>query len=493
MAPGVTVDSNVFVVFGGTGDLSRRKILPAMYRLFVEGHLPRGCAILGVSRDVGMTDEKFREIAREALAEAGEKDAAAVAAWAEKWLFFQGVDAGDGVDDDKEFADLRKRVEQIEHTLGLAGNRSFYLSLPPGAVPATVEMLGKSGLNAGPGWTRLVIEKPFGHDLPSAKTLNALVHQCFDESQIYRIDHYLGKETVQNLLVFRFANAMFETLWNRDHIESVQITMAEELGVEKRANYYETAGALRDMVQSHLTQLLALVTMEVPSAVDAASIRSEKIKALRAVAPIRPEDVVFGQYGPGMVAGKDVPGYREEPGVAPASRTETFVALRLHLDNWRWQGVPFYLRTGKRMARRLTEIEIKFRRAPVWMFRSMGADELRRNTLLVTLQPDEGFSLYFDVKAPGEPFRVHRLPLHFNYAEAFTAIPEAYQTLLLDLLRGDQTLFVHAEEVETSWALYTPLLEREHAVFPYPAGSWGPMEADRLSSRAPVEQVAAAG
>ena len=493
MPAGVAVEPSIFVIFGGTGDLARRKILPALYRLHAEGRLARGLAVLGVSRDVGMTDVNFRQIARDAVVAAGETDTAAVAAWAEKWLYFQGVDAGDGVDDDKEFADLRTRIEQLEGTLGLPGNRSFYLSLPPAAVPPTVEMLGKARLNAGPGWTRLVIEKPFGHDLASARHLNELVHRCFDETQIYRIDHYLGKETVQNLLVFRFANAMFETLWNRDHIESVQITMAEEIGVENRASYYEAAGALRDMVQSHLTQLLALVTMEVPSAVDAASIRAEKIKALRAVRPIGADEVVFGQYGPGEVAGKDVPGYREEPGVAPGSRTETFVALRLHLDNWRWQGVPFYLRTGKRMARRLTEIEIKFRRAPVWMFRSVGAEGLARNTLLVTLQPNEGFSLFFDVKAPGEPFRVHRLPLHFNYAEAFKAIPEAYQTLLLDLMRGDQTLFVHADEVETSWALYTPLLQQAHAVFPYPAGTSGPMEAERLSSRAPVETAVAAG
>jgi glucose-6-phosphate 1-dehydrogenase len=258
------------------------------------------------------------------------------------------------------------------------------------------------------------------------------------------------------------------------------------LGVEKRAGYYEQAGALRDMVQSHLTQLLTLVAMDVPSGLDAAAIRAEKIKVLRSIRPISPDDAVLGQYEPGQIDDKDVPGYREEPGVSPDSRTETFAALTLHLENWRWQGVPFYLRTGKRMPRRLTEIEIKFRRAPVWMFRSVVADELHRNTLLVTLQPNEGFSLFFDVKAPGEPFRLRRLPLHFSYDEEFAALPEAYQTLILDLLLGDQTLFVHADEVETSWALYAPLLDGRRAVYPYPAGTWGPIEAELISSRAPL-------
>jgi len=328
-----------------------------------------------------------------------------------------------------------------------------------------------------------VIEKPFGHDLASSRALSAMVHGFFTEDQVYRIDHYLGKETVQNMMVFRFANAMFETLWNRDHIESVQITVSEVLGVEGRAEYYEHAGAMRDMVQSHLTQLLALVAMEVPGAMDAASIRAEKTKALRAIAPVTPADAVLGQYFAGEIDGADVPGYREEPGVAANSRTETFAAIQLRIDNWRWQGVPFYLRTGKRLNRRVTEIEVKFRRAPVWMFRAMHQESLHRNTLLLTLQPNEGFSLYFDVKEPGEPFRIKRLPLHFDYAEAFSAIPEAYQTLLLDMLRGDQTLFVHADEVEVAWSLFTPLLDGAVGVLPYPAGSDGPNEAAKFSSR----------
>jgi len=467
----------VFIIFGATGDLARRKILPALYELYRQKCTDAGCVILGVTREQ-LDDERFRKIACDTLTEEGIPVADA-RAWVNRFLFFQSIEAGTPAD----YQALTTRIELLEQKFDFPQNRVFYISLPPGAFASTVQSLGEADLATSTGWTRLVIEKPFGHDLESACELNALVHRYFKESQIYRIDHYLGKETVQNLLVFRFANAMFETLWNRDHIESVEITVAESLGVERRAGYYETAGALRDMVQSHLTQLLALVAMEVPSSIEANAIRVEKIKALKAIAPVRMDDVVFGQYTAGRIDGKKVPGYREEPGVAPDSCTETFVALKLEIDNWRWQGVPFFLRTGKRMPKRLTQIEIKFRRAPVWMFRSTGTEELNRNTLLVTLQPDEGFSLFFDVKAPGEPFRMQRLPLHFNYAEVFSAIPEAYQTLLLDVLMGDQTLFVHADEVEASWALYTPLLESSRALYPYAAGAPGPAEAERLSAR----------
>jgi len=488
--PAAACEPSTLVVFGATGDLARRKILPALWRLFARGATGAGCAVVGTSRDASVDDARFREVAVESVLKAHKTaDAAAVRAWADRWLYFHAAD--------KDLAPLRARVEEVEQALGLPGNRSFYLSLPPAAFPKTVDQLGGCGLTAGPGWKRLVVEKPFGRDLASARELNAIVHRHFDESQVYRIDHYLGKETVQNLLVFRFANAMFESVWDRDHVESVMITVAEELGVEERAGYYESAGALRDMVQSHLTQLMTLVAMEVPAAMDADSIRSEKLKVLRSVRPLAPTDAVLGQYEPGEVNGGDVPGYREEPGVSPDSRTETFAALTLHLENWRWQGVPFHLRTGKRMPRRLTEIEIKFRRAPVWMFRrgALAPDgpgtELHRNTLLVTLQPNEGFTLYFDVKAPGDPFRIRRLPLHFTYAEEFgDSLPEAYETLVRDVLAGDQTLFVHAAEVEASWALYAPLLDGRRAVYPYRAGSWGPDEAAHVSSRAPVVHTA---
>ncbi len=324
-----------------------------------------------------------------------------------------------------------------------------------------------------------MIEKPFGRDLPSARALNEVVHHYFKESQVYRIDHYLGKETVQNLLVFRLANGIFESLWNRNHVESVQILVAEELGVEDRAGYYDKAGALRDMVQNHLTQLFTLIAMEVPYAIEAEAIRAEKIKVLKSLSPISAKDVVFGQYAPGQADGRKVPGYLEEPGVPADSTTETYISLKLALDNWRWQGVPFYIRTGKRLEKRLTQISVTFRRPPVCMFQSMGMCLLHSNVLLMTLQPDEGFALHFDVKAPGEPFDLKTFPLSFRYGDAFTKLPEAYETLLLDVMVGDQTLFVHADEVEASWSFYETLLEGERHIHPYTAGSWGPSAAER--------------
>jgi glucose-6-phosphate 1-dehydrogenase len=472
------VRRSLFVIFGASGDLSRRKILPALYQLHAQKSTGSECVLLGLSRKPDFSDEAFQALGAAAIP-AAVAPAADVSAWAKQFLFSHAI--GDGTAAD--YTALREKIEALEATHGPFEVRVFYVALPPSVFPAAIAGLGESGLASPPETTRLVIEKPFGHDLASSRALSGVVHEHFAESQVYRIDHYLGKETVQNMMVFRFANAMFETLWNRDHIESVQISVSEDLGVEGRAEYYETAGALRDMVQSHLTQLLALVAMEVPGSMDASAIRAEKIKALRAIAPIAPSDAVLGQYGPGRIGDKEVVGYREEPGVAPNSRTETFAAIQLKIENWRWQGVPFFLRTGKRLPKRVTEIEVKFRRAPVWMFRSMHQEELHRNTLVLTLQPNEGFSLYFDVKAPGEPFRVQRMPLHFDYAEAFSAIPEAYQTLLHDVLTGDQTLFVHAEEVEAAWTLFTPLLDGAVGVLPYPAGADGPLEAGVLSSR----------
>ena len=328
-----------------------------------------------------------------------------------------------------------------------------------------------------------MIEKPFGRNLESARELNRLVHRWYDESQVYRIDHYLGKETVQNLLIFRFANSIFESLWNRDHVESVQITVAEELGVERRAAYYDKAGAVRDIVQNHATQLVSLVAMDVPSHFAADAIRREKVKALEQVRPIAPEDVVFAQYARGTLDGEDVPGYRDEPGVPRDSRTETFAAIRLDVDSWRWQGVPFYVRTGKRLPERLTEVVVKFRRPPVWLFHPMGGAEVHRNALRLVIQPKEGFELYFHLKAPGKPLRLDRIPLDVYYQERYPELPEAYQTLLVDVLEGDQTLFVHADEVEAAWRLFTPVLESRPPIAEYAAGSWGPAEADELIAR----------
>jgi glucose-6-phosphate 1-dehydrogenase len=469
----------VFCIFGGTGDLARRKILPALFTLHKQGKTP-GCLVLGVTRTAEIDDAKFRAMAVEALT-AEQLPADEVRAWADAFLFYQPINSGKPDD----FHALSSRITELEKAHQVPGNRAFYIALPPQAFPDTIAGLATAGLCRSGGWTRLVVEKPFGRDLQSAQQLNAIVHEGFDESQVYRIDHYLGKETVQNLLVFRFANAFFESLWNRNHVESVQITVAEELGVEQRAGYYEQAGALRDMIQSHLTQLVSLVAMEVPGDMDAEAIRFEKVKAVRSIASIDPDEIVLGQYGPGEIDGKPVTGYRDEPGVAHDSNTETFVALRLEVDTWRWQGVPFYLRTGKRLPRRLTEIVLNLRQPPVSLFEPFDACRLSSNTLVLRVQPDEGFVLTFDVKAPGDPFRLATEPLHFDYHEAFGAIPEAYQTLLLDVIEGDQTLFVHASEVEASWKLYTPVLESPRTVYPYAAGSWGPPQADGLL-RGPV-------
>jgi len=355
------------------------------------------------------------------------------------------------------------------------------MALPPGAFPGVVERLGAAELEHSAGWTRLVVEKPFGTDLASARQLNELIHARFSEEQVYRIDHYLGKETVQNLLVFRFANQVFESLWNRDRIEAVHITVAEDLGVGSRAPYYDRSGALRDMVQNHLSQLLTLIAMEVPGSLDADAIRDEKVKVLRAARPFSSDDVVLGRYEAGRSGGEEgVPGYLDEEGVDPSSETETFAALRLNIDTWRWQGVPFYLRTGKRLARRLTRITVTFRSPPVSLFSNELACPINANVLTMTLQPDEGFSLTFEVKRPGDEIRLETEELAFRYADAFEPLPGAYETLLLDIVQGDQTLFVRADEVEASWELFEPVIGMGAPLHGYRAGSWGPAAADGL-------------
>ena len=473
----MTTESCLFVIFGATGDLMHRKLLPALYQLMHDELLPARCQILGVGRDSELTDERFRREARVALGKAGSWSRQKLQDWCDAHLHYQGIGAGGAAD----FARLIARMAEIERGGGTRGNRVLYLALPPAAFPGTIEALGKSGLNRARGWTRLVIEKPFGHDLKSARRLNVLVHQYFHESQVYRIDHYLGKESVQNLLAFRFGNALFESAWNRDHVKSVHITVAEDLGIEQRASYYEDVGALRDMVQNHLTQLLTLTAMEVPAAFEADSIRFEKVKVLRSVAQIRSDAVVYGQYGPGRGKRRVLAGYRQESGVAARSPTETFVALRLDIDNWRWQGVPFYLCTGKRLARRATEITIYFRSPPIALFRSLEGCAMHNNVLVMTLQPNEGFDLSFEVKSPGEHFTLQTQHMDFRYAEAFGApLAAGYETLLREVVQGDLTLFVHADEAEASWRLYTPLLRRRRTLHFYPAGGPGPLAAGRL-------------
>ncbi|HEX5630255.1 MAG TPA: glucose-6-phosphate dehydrogenase, partial [Acidimicrobiia bacterium] len=352
--------------------------------------------------------------------------------------------------------------------------------------------LGAAGLATSPGWTRIVVEKPFGSDLTSARGINAALHTHFAEQQIYRIDHYLGKETVQNLLVFRFTNPIFEASWNRDRVERVEITVAETLDLTGRGPYYDRTGVVADMVQSHLTQVLSLVAMEAPSTFAADAVRDEKVKVLRSIREIPPAALRLGQFGPGEVAGRHLGGYRETTGVAPDSSTPTFAAVRVWIDNWRWQGVPFLLRTGRALPRRTTEVAVLFRQPPVCLFHGVVDDCIAGNDILrLVLQPDEGFSLEVDVKEPGTSTRLHPVSLHFSYQEEFGRIPEAYETLLADVIEGDQTLFVRSDEVEESWRLYTPLLGTPVAVDPYPAGTWGPSSADDLLPQGAVRWATA--
>lgn len=464
----------VFVLFGGTGDLAQRMILPALHHLHATDAATQ-VHVIGVAR-AEEDDDSYRAMAVEALIESGIKPTPAKA-WARKFLSYHPIGEGRA----EEYASLTSAIEAVEAEHNLPGNRVFYLALPPAVFGPTAKGLATAGLANGKGYSRLVVEKPFGRDLESGRALNQVLHEGWTEEQIYRIDHYLGKETVQNLMVFRFANAMFEAVWNRDHVSSVQITVAESLGIEDRAGYYDKAGVVRDMIQNHLTQLVTLVAMEPPSSISALAIRQEKVKALRSIASIDADEVVRGQYTAGKVDGKTVKGYLDEKDVPNRSRTATFAALRLDVDTWRWKGVPFLLRTGKRMARRLTEIVLNFREPPVSLFQKYDACHLTSDTLVLRLQPDEGFSLYFDVKTPGPAFALSREPLLFKYKDAFGPLPKAYETLLLDVLEGDQTLFVHADEVEASWELYTPLLELDTPVRKYPAGSWGPKESSALA------------
>ena len=473
------VEPHVFVIVGGTGDLTHRKLLPALYHLRGQGVLEKQNTLIIGAALPEMSEEAYRLWAYEGLRKSGMRQDKELRAWCEACIHYQSVHEGNP----KDFEALAAFIRRLERSRSMPENRIFYLALPPGVVPSTMERLDQAGLLKSHGWVRVVFEKPFGHDFHSARALNTTLHRYLEEPQIYRIDHYLGKETVQNLLAFRFANPIFESLWKRDAIESIEITVAEDLGVEHRGAYYQQAGALRDMVQNHLTQLMTVVAMEVPVSFEAAAIQSEKMKVLLSIAPINPHDVVFGQYMAWRSGSVNIPGYLEEKGVSKDSTTETFVALKAEIHNWRWKGVPFYLRTGKRLPRKLTQIAVTFREAPTQVFRSLDPGSIPPNKLLITLQPSEGFALCFSVKTPGRPFRFTDHALQFSYEEAFGELPEAYETLLRDVMIGDQTLFVSAEFTETAWRLYDPVIAGEHAVHNYTAATWGPREADMLVER----------
>lgn len=522
-----TPDPCAMTLFGVTGDLAHRKLLPALYNLSVERRLPGNFTLVGFARRP-LSDDDFRAQAKESIEKySRNKPSQRPAVWESfaKGLFY----VQSNFDDPEGYKTLAARLSEIDNERGTQGNRLYYLSTPPEFYAHIVANLGAAGLaNAKPAnlpadpapstngngsmttsqlntgvltplpstdtaWKHIIVEKPFGHDLASAQQLNRQISEVFNEEQIYRIDHYLGKETVQNILVFRFANGIWEPIWSRRYIDHVQITVAESLGVEDRASYYDTAGALRDMLQNHMMQLLTLVAMEPPAAFEAQSVRDEKSKVLRAIKPFSLNEVahntVRGQYGPGATYGKPVVGYRQEHGVPPDSETETYVAARFFVDNWRWSGVPFYLRHGKRLPKRDTEIAIQFKPAPLALFQHTSADQLRPNALVLHIQPDEGISITFESKMPGQAIRLRSVDMNFGYGSSFgVEVVDAYERLLMDCMMGESTLFTRRDEVELMWQLATSILEGwEHIPAPtfpnYRAGSWGPATADNLIER----------
>ncbi len=482
-------DPCIVVIFGASGDLTKRKLLPALYHLQQSDLLPEDFAVVGVARRP--LEQTFAADMKEGVLAGGGVEQADPALDP----FIGRVSYHSmNFDDDAGYADLKSLLTQLDDKFSTKGNRLFYLATAPEYFADIINSLGKHGMNkpeeSKPGsWVRTIIEKPFGHDLESARKLNDDVNKVFSEDQIFRIDHYLGKETVQNILVFRFANGIFENVWNRNYIDHVEITAAESIGIEGRGPFYETAGALRDVVQNHVMELLSFVAMEPPVSFEAAAVRAEKIKVWRAIQPIHPADTVRGQYGPGMENGKPVVGYRQEDRVHPRSQTETYAALRLEIENWRWAGVPFYIRAGKRLARRVTEITIMFKQPPLSIFKDAegkGAEGIRNNIISMRIQPDEGITLRFGAKLPGPNMRISPVNMDFSYAEAFGASSaNGYERLLLDAMLGDATLFAHRDGVEATWALMTPILE-SWANNPikdlpnYAAGTWGPPAADAM-------------
>jgi glucose-6-phosphate 1-dehydrogenase len=482
-------EPGVIVIFGASGDLTARKLVPALYDLAQGRRLPMEFAIVGISR-TSLSHEEFRERLRGSV-EQQRSGSFSEDVWESfsKSLFYLPGDSKKP----ETYDELRGFLKELDEERKTRGNRIFYLSSSPSLVPTIVERLGEAGMSEGEegGYARLVVEKPFGHDLESAKGLNDEIRRYFDEAQIYRIDHYLGKETVQNILALRFANGIFEPVWNQHFVDHVQITVAEDIGVGTRGAFYEEAGALKDIVQNHVMQVLCLTAMEPPVAFDAASLREEKVKVLKAVRTIPEDEVddyaVRGQYASGWVWGEEVEGYRDEKNVAPESTTETYVALKVIVDNWRWAGAPFYVRTGKRLPKRATEIAVQFKPAPHTPFAHAGTEGLEPNVLVVRIQPDEGISLKIGAKVPGTGFEISSVNMDLVYGTAFLEeAPDAYQRLLLDVMLGDPTLFIRADEAEGAWRVLDPLMHawsKKRDVPMYPAGAWGPKEADDLLRR----------
>ena len=451
------------VVIGASGDLSRRKLMPALYNLAAAGLLPERGSVIGLAPS-DMDDERFREFARESIGQFS-RTGLSEKPWARlapRLAFIRLEEDG--------YSRLRERARESE--------RLVYLAIPPSVVPSTLRHLGDARLVAG---TRLIAEKPMGRDLASAMELNSIIHEIFDESQVFRIDHYLGKETVQNILVFRFGNSVFERAWNRDAIDHMQITVAESIGVEGRGAFYEEAGALRDIVQSHVLQVLSLLTMEPPVSLAPEAIRDEKAKVFRAMRPLDPARTVRGQYVAGTVDGGKAPGYREEDGVPSDSATETFFAAQVEIDSWRWAGVPFYLRTGKRLPRRATEVSVVFRDVPLCFFEGTSVQDLKPNHLVLRIQPEEGINFSFIAKQPGPQVSAQQVSMDFSYRDSFmTEAAEAYERLIHDAMDGDHTLFAREDSVERAWAVVQPTLDDPAPLCTYPAGTWGPVEADEL-------------